>query len=62
MSDEWNEELRCPECGKTGVASLSQSADADMPTIHRVPEGFKLITTQYGPDFHCGTCNIPVAP
>ena len=62
MSDEWNEELRCPECGKTGVASLSQSDDAEIPTINRVPDGFKVITTEYGPDFHCGTCNIAVSP
>jgi hypothetical protein len=62
MSDEWNEELRCPECGKTGLASLSQSDGADTPTIHRVPDGFKVVATQYGPDFYCGICNVAVAP
>jgi hypothetical protein len=61
-SDEWKEDLRCPECGKTGVASLSQGEDADMPTIHIVPDGFKIVTTQYGPDFYCVTCDIEVAP
>jgi hypothetical protein len=62
MSDEWNEELRCPECGKTGIASLSQASGDNMPTVQSVQDGFKVIATQYGPDFHCGTCNIPVAP
>ena len=62
MTDQWNEELRCPECGKTGIASLSQGDDADTPTVLSVPDGFKVISTEYGPDFHCGTCNIAVAP
>jgi hypothetical protein len=62
MTDEWKEDLRCPECGKTGIASLSQREGADIPTILSVPDGFKVISTEYGPDFHCGTCNIAVAP
>ena len=62
MTDEWNEELRCPECGKTGVVSLSQGGGADIPTVHSVPDGFKVVSTQYGPDFHCRTCDIPVVP
>jgi hypothetical protein len=62
MTDEWNEKLQCPECGKTGLAGLSQSDDADMPTVHSVPAGFKVVHTPYGPDFHCETCNIAVIP
>jgi hypothetical protein len=62
MADDWNEKLRCPSCGKTGMASLSQGAGDATPTIHRVPDGFKVVQTQYGPDFHCGTCNIAVDP
>ncbi len=60
--DEWNEELRCPECGNTGMVSLSQPKDADMPTVHSVPDGFEVIPTEYGPNFHCTTCNIEVVP
>ena len=62
MSDDWSEKLRCPKCGKTGVASLSQSEDAEIPTVHSVPDGFKVVATLYGPDFHCGTCNTAVEP
>jgi hypothetical protein len=61
MTDEWNESLRCPRCGKTGMASLSQ-VDADTPTVHSVPDGFEVITTMHGPDFRCATCNVEVVP
>ena len=61
MTDEWTENLRCPNCLKTGTASLSQGA-ADMPTVHSVSDGFKVVTTQYGPDFQCATCNVAAAP
>jgi hypothetical protein len=62
MTDEWNEELRCPDCGKTGMASLSQASGDDMPTVQSVPEGFKAVNTEYGPHFRCGACDIPAAP
>ena len=62
MTDEWNETLRCPKCGNTGMASLSQGEDADIPAVQSVPDGFKVVATLYGPDFHCTTCNIPVVP
>jgi len=28
IADEWNEQLRCPNCSKTGIASLDLSAKA----------------------------------
>lgn len=62
MTDQWNEMLRCPQCRNTGMANLSQFEDADMPTVDSVPDGFKAVQTENGPDFHCGTCNVPVAP
>jgi hypothetical protein len=62
MTDQWNEELQCPQCRNTGVASLSQPEDAEMPTVEVVPDGFKAMQTEYGPDFHCGACNVPVKP
>ena len=61
MTDEWNESLRCPTCGKTGRASLSQDND-DAPTVQSVPDGFKVVATQYGPDFQCTTCDVAVVP
>jgi hypothetical protein len=45
-----------------GVVSLSQFEDADMPTDDRVTDGFKVVQTQYGPDFHCGVCDVSVIP
>jgi hypothetical protein len=62
MIDEWNEKLRCPICDRTGIASLSQDDDADIPTVHSVPDGLKVIATTYGPNFHCATCNVAVLP
>jgi hypothetical protein len=60
MTDKWDEVLRCPQCNQTGMASLSQSIDANMPTVDGVAAGFKTVQTQFGPDFHCGACDVPV--
>jgi hypothetical protein len=61
MTDKWDEHLRCPQCRATGMASLSHPEGADMPTVHFVTAGFKAVQTEYGPDFHCGACDAPVA-
>jgi hypothetical protein len=61
MKDEWNESLRCPTCGKTGVAGLSQD-NGDAPIVLAVPVGFRVIAKQHGPDFQCTTCNVEVMP
>ena len=61
MKDEWNENLRCPTCGKTGKASLSQDSD-DAPTVHLVPDGFKIVATPYGLNFRCETSDIAAEP
>jgi hypothetical protein len=53
MIDKWDEHLRCPQCRNTGMASLSH--------FDFVTAGFKALQTEYGPDFHCGACNVPVA-
>jgi hypothetical protein len=62
MADQWNEQLRCPNCGKTGIASLSQGQSDDTPTVHSVPDGFKVVDSRYGPDLRCGTCDVAVDP
>jgi hypothetical protein len=61
MKDEWYENLRCPTCGKTGKATLSQDND-DEPTIQILPHGFKVVDTEHGPDFHCATRDVAVEP
>jgi hypothetical protein len=62
MIDQRDEELRCPQCSNTGTASLSQPKDTEMPTVEGVTDGFKAVQTEYGPNFHCGVCDIPVLP
>jgi hypothetical protein len=44
------------------MASLSQAEGDQSPTVLTVPDGFKVVQTEYGPDFHCGTCNVAVEP
>jgi hypothetical protein len=60
MTDQWNEELRCPQCLNTGMASLSHFEGAEVPTVDLVTVGFEAVQTEYGPGFRCGTCNVPV--
>jgi hypothetical protein len=62
MTDQWGEILRCPQCSNTGAVSLSQSDEAKMPTVRGISDGFRLVQTEYGPDFHCGDCNLPAIP
>jgi len=61
-TDEWNEQLRCPNCHKTGMVSLSQGQNDEIPTVHAISDGFNIVATQYGPDFHCTGCDITVDP
>jgi hypothetical protein len=64
MNDEWTEILRCPRCGKSGMASLSQdmSEDDSTPMVRSVADGFKVVDTGRGPAFHCASCNVEVDP
>ena len=62
MKDKWYENLRCPACGKTGRAGLSQDDDDDAATADIVPDGFKVVDGPYGLNFHCGTCDVAVKP
>jgi hypothetical protein len=62
MIDQWNEQLECPQCRNSGIARLSQPEYAEMPTVEGVPDGFKAIHTEFGPNFHCGACDIEVVP
>jgi predicted RNA-binding Zn-ribbon protein involved in translation (DUF1610 family) len=62
MTDQWTEKLQCPKCRKVGMAGLFQPDDQDKPTIDSLPEGFKVIETEHGIDFHCETCGVAAAP
>jgi hypothetical protein len=62
MIDQWTENLRCHACTNTGIATLSQG-DRDLtPTVLSIPDGFKVVQAEYGPDLYCETCNVPAAP
>ena len=62
MIDQWTEELRCRSCANTGIVSLSQVEGDQTPTVLSIPDGLKVVQTEYGPDFHCETCNVPALP
>jgi hypothetical protein len=63
MREQWIEKLVCPNCRKTGMAELSQTDDLswDVQT-DSVPEGFDVIQSQHGIEFHCASCDVPVEP
>ena len=62
MTEEWNEQLRCPVCGKTGMAKLLQGDGDKMSTVLAVPDGFKVVQIKIGPDFRCAACDVAVEP
>jgi hypothetical protein len=56
----WTEILRCPNCGLTGVANLSQPKHADaVIVIDTISGGFKASSSQYGDTYFCEGCNRP---
>jgi hypothetical protein len=59
--DHWVENLRCPNCGETGAARLSQ-ADGWNAHVDSAPKGFKFITLEYGSNFYCSSCDSPADP
>jgi hypothetical protein len=61
--DRWIEKLKCPECGGTGKAELSTADGRSWDVrVDSVPEGFKVIQCEYGGNFYCALCEIPVEP
>ncbi|MDO8981472.1 MAG: hypothetical protein Q7V17_19820 [Afipia sp.] len=44
------------------MASLSQGESDEMPTVQSVPDGFKVVQTEYGPDFRCEGCDVAAEP
>jgi hypothetical protein len=55
--DHWVENLRCPNCRKTGAARLSQE-DGWNVHMDNVPDGFKVVDR----NFYCASCDRPVEP
>lgn len=60
MVEDWYEKLRCPKCGKTGMASVTLPKGRKTPEVESIPRGFTVVKTRKGPDFHCKKCNMAV--
>jgi hypothetical protein len=60
--DHWTEKLRCHQCVKTGIVSLTQGDGDRAPKVLSISDDFKVVQTEYGPDFYCDICNIPALP
>jgi uncharacterized Zn finger protein (UPF0148 family) len=67
VRDRWVEDLRCPQCGKTGKVELSQAngqaySDGDQAVrVDSIDNGFKTVQFEYGGNFYCSSCDLPVA-
>lgn len=62
MQDRWHEQLRCPVCGKIGVADMSLDSTGDTIIVDAISNGFRSVDTRYGPIFFCDTCDLEVNP
>jgi hypothetical protein len=63
VRDRWVENLRCPQCGKTGQAELS-TADGKswVVQVDSIPAGFKVVQSENSSNFYCVFCNRAVEP
>ena len=59
MTDQWAENLRYLH--KYWHDHLVTGDGDQTPTVLSMPDGVKVVQTEYGPDFHCETCNAPAA-
>jgi hypothetical protein len=60
--DRWVENLRCPQCEKSGPAELSQMDGSSDIQVDSFPEGFRVIESVHGINFYCCSCNCPAEP
>lgn len=64
--DKYTAELKCPKCGRAGVAHLSEADNATWirnksARIDSLPEGFKQIRDTSGAggiDIYCAECDV----
>jgi hypothetical protein len=57
----WIEHVRCPRCDKRGDAELIEIGQFKNG-FKKVPEGFMVVFGEYGGEFYCVNCRIPVIP
>jgi hypothetical protein len=66
--DQWTETLRCSRCGKMGSVDVSQANgqafhDGDQTVrVDYISNGFKAVQFEYGSNFYCAFCDLPVEP
>ena len=61
--DRWVEKLRCPNCRKAGIARLSATDEFSWEIqMDGVPEGFKVVGSEFSSNFYCSSCDGPVEP
>jgi hypothetical protein len=53
------EALRCSHCALVGIASLSGDLEKTETKIDRLPEGFKIVSTEGAKKVYCSACNQP---
>lgn len=58
MTDQWSEKLQCNSCASTGIVRLQMGHGDRVPTVLSIPDSFKVVQTEYGPEFHCENCNV----
>ena len=62
MNDNhWVHVLRCGNCGKTGLAELSEHSAPYEDHADLIPDGFKAVPLKNGAvGFFCKDCNVRV--
>lgn len=59
-SNQWTELLSCPNCRRSGSALLSKPEKRAFDfSVESIPDGFKVVRTEFGETFHCKACNLP---
>jgi hypothetical protein len=56
----WTQALRCPHCENEGTTTLAQSEVSFHVTVESISNGFEAVQGEYGTNFRCVSCGIPV--
>ena len=62
--DRWTTKLKCPQCGVTGAAELSQAdgyaymRGERRTSADELPKGFKVVEGAGDIDIFCVKCNV----
>jgi hypothetical protein len=54
---KWAEAVRCQHCALVGIASMAGDVEKTAAKIDRLPEGFKIVSTQGSAKIYCAACN-----